>query len=95
MQGSNLLTRHTYLLGPNLVQPLLLSLMTPAAGLQVFGDPRHPPDAEFGCCALVYGPDGSEYDGEALLRVDIGAARGGRARSLPLLFVLPADQAIK
>ena len=65
------------------------------AGLQVFGDPKHPPDAEFGCCALVYGPDGSEFEGEALLRVDVGAARGGRARSLPLHFVLPADQAIR
>ena len=65
------------------------------AGLQVFGDPEHPPDAEFGCCALVYGPDGSDFEGEALLRVDVGAARGGRARPLPLHFVLPADQAIR
>ena len=63
---------------------------------QVFDDPHpaHQPDAEFGCCKLVYGPDDTEWDDQALLRVDMGSTRG-RARSLPLHLLLTSQDAIR
>lgn len=40
--------------------------------LQVFEDDDAPPDAEFGCFQIVYGPPNSDFAEEALLRVDVG-----------------------
>lgn len=40
--------------------------------LQVFENGDAPPDAEFGCFQIVYGPPDSEYAEEALLRLDVG-----------------------
>ena len=43
-----------------------------SSALQLFEDPNHPPDEEFGCCALMKGPAGTRFAGEALVRLDIG-----------------------
>ncbi len=59
--------------------------------LQVFNDPIRPPDVEFGCFAALYGPKGSAYEGQALLRVDIGAGRTGRGKAMPV--VVPMSRA--
>lgn len=68
--------------GPSKVANLLL---------QVFNDPNHPPDVEFGCFAALYGPKGSAFEGQALLRVDIGAGRTGRGKAMPM--VVPMSRA--
>ena len=61
----------------------------------MFDSAAMPPDAEFGCCSIVYGPQDSDFEGEALLRVDLGDAKGARAKSLPLYLVLDAVDAIR
>lgn len=63
--------------------------------LQVFDSAASSLDAEFGCCALVYGPQDTEFEREALLRVDLGDARGVRAKSMPLFIVLDVLDAIR
>lgn len=63
--------------------------------MQVFDNPAQPPDAEFGCCQLMFGPQDTEFDNEALLRVDMGSAKGSRAKFLPLYLVLDAIDAIR
>lgn len=37
-----------------------------------FQDDSFPPDLEFGCFSAVVGPPGSDFEGEALLRMDTG-----------------------
>ncbi len=54
--------------------------------MQVFTDVVEPPDAEFGCFAAVYGPRGTRFEREAILRADIGAGRTGRGKPLPVLI---------
>ena len=54
--------------------------------LQVFGDVVEPPDAEFGCFAALYGPRGSRFEKQAILRTDIGLGRTGRGKPLPVLI---------
>ena len=61
----------------------------------MFGNALVPPDAEFGCCSLVYGPQDSDFEAEALLRVDLGDAKGGRAKSMPVHIVLDAIDAVR
>ncbi len=51
----------------------------------MFNDQNHPPDVEFGCFAALYGPKGSAFEGQALLRVDIGAGRTGRGKAMPMV----------
>ena len=47
---------------------------------------------QFGVFAAIYAPNSAgKAAGEAVVRVDLGAARGGRARSLPCFLVLPAS----
>lgn len=58
-----------------------------------FCDAAHPPDLEFGCFAVVLGPSRSVFEGEALLRIDTGDARGGSRRHLPMFVQLFAHQA--
>ena len=52
-----------------------------------------PADVQFGIFSAMYAPNsgGKAAVREAVVRVDLGAARGGRARSLPCFLVLPAD----
>ena len=40
--------------------------------MQVFESEDSPPDAEFGCFQIVYGPPSSDFAEEALLRLDVG-----------------------
>lgn len=54
--------------------------------VQAFADPVEPPDAEFGCFAAMYGPKGSGFEGQALLRADIGAGRTGRGKAMPIFI---------
>lgn len=56
---------------------------------QAFEDPVEPPSCEFGCFAAMYGPPGSGFEDQALLRVDIGAGRTGRGKAMPMLVPLP------
>lgn len=39
----------------------------------LFEDPQRGPSVEFGCFSAVYGRHGGPHDGEALLRLDMGA----------------------
>ncbi|EIE24819.1 hypothetical protein COCSUDRAFT_36098 [Coccomyxa subellipsoidea C-169] len=52
---------------------------------EVFHDPRRPPDVEFGCFAALYGPRGSAYEDQAVLRVDVGLGRTGRGKAMPIV----------
>ena len=57
-------------------------------GVQVFKDPSNPPDKEFGCFAAVFGPPGTEWQDKALLRIDVGSAKGkAAAKSTPAVLV--------
>ena len=47
--------------------------------MQVFEDRRFPPDLEFGCFAAIKGPQGSQWENKALLRVQMGMSARGRA----------------
>lgn len=51
----------------------------------MFNDPRRPPDVEFGCFAALYGPRGSAYEDQAVLRVDVGLGRTGRGKAMPIV----------
>ncbi|KAK9804501.1 hypothetical protein WJX73_000258 [Symbiochloris irregularis] len=83
------------------LQPQLLERAREAAQLaaclsQVFDNPSNPPDAEFGGCAVVYGPQGTDYSLDALLRVDLGAVKGSRGKqAMPLHLVVSAMDAIR
>lgn len=61
------------------------------AARQVFASA--PPDVQFGAFSAIYAPSASAKGAarEALVRVDLGAVRGARARSLPVFLVLPAQ----
>ncbi|GAB4819993.1 hypothetical protein N2152v2_007039 [Parachlorella kessleri] len=52
------------------------------------------PDLEFGCFAAVHGPPASEHAGQSLMRVDIGAAKGGPRRSLPIYLAVDRQLAL-
>lgn len=54
--------------------------------LQLFNDTSRPPDVEFGCFAALYGPKASAFEGQALLRVDVGAGRTGRGKAMPMVI---------
>ena len=57
--------------------------------IQVFKDKEWPPEVQFGSFAAIIGPMGSPWEGDALLRVDIGAARGRvSAKNLQILLIL-------
>ena len=76
----------------------------------LFADPQHPPDLEAGCMAAVHvtagasggggggGSNGSSGSGsvqaQSLVRVDLGATRGGARRGLgPRFLLVPASLA--
>lgn len=40
---------------------------------------------EFGCFTALYGPHGSAFEKQALLRVDVGAGRTGRGKAMPMI----------
>ncbi|KAK9814743.1 hypothetical protein WJX72_010741 [[Myrmecia] bisecta] len=63
--------------------------------VQVFVSKEFPCDAEFGCFALVYGPEGSEFSEEALVRLDIGDTQGRSRRAMPMFFTLAREDAIR
>ncbi|KAK9846501.1 hypothetical protein WJX81_005367 [Elliptochloris bilobata] len=52
-----------------------------------------PPDVQFGAFSAMHAPSNNaeEPEKEALVRIDLGATRGGRTRSLPSFLVLPAN----
>jgi hypothetical protein len=55
----------------------------------------HPPGLEFGCFAAVLGPQGSGFEGEALLRIDTGVLEISMFPVLDatcLLARMPEDQ---
>lgn len=73
------------------------SVLTRAAELEAllaaaFSEPGWPPSIEFGCFAAIVGPPGSEFHGEALLRIDTGDAKGGGSRRhLPMHLQVKED----
>ncbi|BDA49228.1 Lysine-specific histone demethylase 1 homolog 1 [Coccomyxa sp. Obi] len=73
------------------VQRAVITARVAQALREVFNDPNHPPDVEFGCFAALYAPKESAFEGQALLRVDIGAGRTGRGKAMPM--VVPMSRA--
>ena len=64
----------------------MLALFEHWSAVQVFADIVEPPDAEFGCFAALYGPRGTRFEKQAILRVDVGLGRTGRGKPLPVLI---------
>lgn len=55
----------------------------------LFDDEEHPPDVEFGCFSALFGPQGGAHEGDALLRLDLGdAAKGGARTNVPMYIPL-------
>ena len=56
--------------------------------LQMFKDPLTTPDKEFGCFAAFLGPPATQHESKALLRVDVGAAKGKAAsKNTPAVMI--------
>ncbi|KAK9918934.1 hypothetical protein WJX75_008165 [Coccomyxa subellipsoidea] len=68
------------------VRRAVLTAKVAQALKELFNDTSRPPDVEFGCFAALFGPKASAFEGQALLRVDIGAGRTGRGKAMPMVI---------
>jgi len=77
-------------LPPEVYEQIVQKKLMVTARLQMlFNDPLNPPDLEYGCIAVVFGPPNTLHAERTLLRVNFAAIRGnGRTPVKPLMYLV-------